>query len=64
VGAAEAAVRLAGALEERGVWVPAIRPPTVPEGTARLRISVMATHTDADLDEALAAFAAAREVLA
>lgn len=63
VGPAEAAVRLARALEERGVWVPAIRPPTVPVGTARLRISVMATHTDADLEEALAAFASARELV-
>ena len=59
VGDADAAVRLADALLERGVLIPAIRPPTVPEGTARLRVTTMATHTDGDLEEAAAAFAAA-----
>lgn len=59
VGDANAAVRLADALLERGVLIPAIRPPTVPEGTARLRVTTMATHTDGDLEEAAAAFAAA-----
>ncbi len=59
VGDAEAAVRLADALLERGVLVPAIRPPTVQEGTARLRVTPMATHTNDHLEEAAAAFAAA-----
>jgi 8-amino-7-oxononanoate synthase len=49
VGDNEAAVALSGALWERGLWVPAIRPPTVPKGTARLRISVSAAHTEADI---------------
>ena len=49
VGDNEAAVALAKALWERGLWVPAIRPPTVPPGTARLRISVSAAHTEADV---------------
>ncbi|MBK8522942.1 MAG: 8-amino-7-oxononanoate synthase [Betaproteobacteria bacterium] len=40
-------VRVAEALLERGLWVPAIRPPTVPKGTARLRVSLSATHTEA-----------------
>ncbi len=60
VGEASRALRLAEGLEERGVWVPAIRPPTVPEGTARLRVSLNASHTDADLERALAAFHALR----
>lgn len=59
VGEAKDAVRLADAVLERGVLVPAIRPPTVQEGTARLRVTLMATHTDADVEEAAAAFAAA-----
>jgi len=50
VGANDAAVGLAQALWERGLWVPAIRPPTVPKGTARLRISVSAAHTAADIE--------------
>jgi len=49
VGDNEAAVALSGALWERGLWAPAIRPPTVPKGTARLRISVSAAHTAADI---------------
>jgi hypothetical protein len=47
----------ATALLERGVFAHGIRPPTVPEGTARLRATVMATHAEADIDAALAAFA-------
>ena len=60
VGGNEAAVALADALWQRGFWVPAIRPPTVPAGTARLRITVTAAHTDDDVDalaDALAALA-------
>jgi 8-amino-7-oxononanoate synthase len=53
------AVRFAEALLERGVLAHAIRPPTVPAGTARLRVTPMATHTDAQIDRALHAFAAA-----
>ena len=45
VGEAERAVAMAGALRERGLLVPAIRPPTVPEGEACLRISLTYGHT-------------------
>ncbi len=55
VGDNEAAVALSKALWERGLWVPAIRPPTVPKGTARLRISVSAAHTAGDIDHLISA---------
>ena len=60
VGAPDAALALSARLLDAGVLVTAIRPPSVPEGTSRLRATVMATHTDAEIDRALAAFAAAR----
>ena len=55
VGENDAAVALAGSLWQRSLWVPAIRPPTVPPGTARLRISVSAAHTTADIDRLVTA---------
>lgn len=55
IGSSAAVLALAQQLRERGIWVPAIRPPTVPEGTARLRISLSAEHTAADVDVLLAA---------
>jgi len=51
---------LSDALLERGVFVQGIRPPTVPPGTSRLRFALMATHSDAQVDHALAALAALR----
>lgn len=53
VGGNERAARLAGRLYEEGVLVPAIRPPTVPEGTARLRLTVTAAHSGEDIDRVL-----------
>jgi 8-amino-7-oxononanoate synthase len=50
IGEAGTAAAIAEALAERGLLVPAIRPPTVPAGTARLRISLSAAHTAADVD--------------
>jgi 8-amino-7-oxononanoate synthase len=49
------AVAMSKRLLEQGIFVQAIRPPTVPMGTARLRLTVMATHTQEDLDQLLKA---------
>lgn len=59
IGDAASAVELSQALLARGVLTPAIRPPTVPDGTSRLRVTPMATHTAEDLAEALDAFVSA-----
>jgi 8-amino-7-oxononanoate synthase len=56
VGGNDAALTVMGDLLARDVLAVAIRPPSVPEGTARLRATVMATHTDADVDHAIGAF--------
>lgn len=45
IGDNHEAVRVANGLFGQGLWVPAIRPPTVPKGTARLRVSLSAAHT-------------------
>ena len=63
IGDAAAAVRLAGALQARGIYVTAFSYPVVPHGSARIRTQMNAAHSLADLDRAIAAFAAAgREV--
>jgi 8-amino-7-oxononanoate synthase len=58
VGDARATVALGEALRARGYLVGAIRPPTVPAGSSRLRMSVSAAHTDAQIDGLLHALAA------
>jgi 8-amino-7-oxononanoate synthase len=55
VGESSAALQLAQRLRDRGVWVSAIRPPTVPAGTARLRITLSAAHSEQDVDRLLEA---------
>jgi 8-amino-7-oxononanoate synthase len=50
------ALEASAALRERGILVPAIRPPTVPEGTARLRVSLSAAHSEQDVSRLATAF--------
>lgn len=60
IGEAGPTMELSRLLFERGVFVHGIRPPTVPRGQGRLRVVPMATHSEADIAEALAAFAEVR----
>ncbi|MCY4085470.1 MAG: 8-amino-7-oxononanoate synthase [Actinomycetia bacterium] len=58
VGESDHALQFARALREHGILAVGIRPPSVPPDTARVRFSLMATHTDEQLDEALGAIEA------
>jgi 8-amino-7-oxononanoate synthase len=49
IGSNEAALAVMKQLWAQGIWAPAIRPPTVPAGTARLRIALSAGHTQQDV---------------
>jgi len=60
IGDNASALAVMQALAGAGLWVPAIRPPTVPDGTARLRIALSAAHTDGDIASLVSALAAVR----
>lgn len=55
VGSNEDVLRVSAALADKGIWVPAIRPPTVPQGTARLRVSLSAAHDLAHVERLVGA---------
>ncbi len=59
LGTPTRALRWAAAMREQGIEVHAIRPPTVPAGASRIRMTVTAAHSEADVDRAVAAFARA-----
>ncbi|MDQ4048965.1 MAG: aminotransferase class I/II-fold pyridoxal phosphate-dependent enzyme, partial [Actinomycetota bacterium] len=59
IGGAEDALSVSERALEQGVFAQAIRPPTVPEGSSRLRLTVMASHTKGELREAARTLAAA-----
>jgi 8-amino-7-oxononanoate synthase len=56
-GRTDRALAWAAALESAGILVTPIRPPTVPEGTARLRVTLSASHTEQQIDRLLDALA-------
>lgn len=57
LGESEKAVKVSKALEDKGFWVTAIRPPTVPEGSARLRITLTSEHSEAQVESLVNALA-------
>ncbi len=57
IGENEATMAVGQALRERGLWVGSVRPPTVAKGSARLRVTLSAAHTEAQLSELIAAIA-------
>jgi 7-keto-8-aminopelargonate synthetase-like enzyme len=62
LGEESAALSAAGRLRDAGLFVPAIRPPTVARGTSRLRVTLSCEHTDAEVESLLAALRGARIV--
>jgi 7-keto-8-aminopelargonate synthetase-like enzyme len=63
IGAEQAALDASTTLLAQGLWVPAIRPPTVPPGTSRLRVTVSAAHGDGDVSRLVESLLALRRVV-
>ena len=61
IGEAGPALEFARVLRENGVFTPAVRPPSVPHGMSRIRVTLMAAHTDEHIDTALKAFRYAKD---
>jgi 8-amino-7-oxononanoate synthase len=58
LGSEEAALAAASRMRDAGLWVVAIRPPTVPRGTSRLRVTLSSDHTDDEIERLLASLSA------
>nr|MBL0699926.1 pyridoxal phosphate-dependent aminotransferase family protein [Desulfobacterales bacterium] len=56
IGDADRTMKFADALLQKGVYAPGIRPPTVPENQSRIRVSLMSSHTEDQIDRALSVF--------
>ncbi|GAB6099349.1 8-amino-7-oxononanoate synthase [Halanaerocella petrolearia] len=63
IGDEEETMKLSRSLLEEGILAPGIRPPTVPEGTSRIRVTVMANHQVQDLERSLTSFSKAGKEL-
>jgi 8-amino-7-oxononanoate synthase len=61
IGDAGKCMQFSERLLEKGIFAQGIRPPTVPPGTSRLRVTLMATHTRAHIDRAIATFGQVKE---
>ena len=63
IGGADVAMDFAAELRKSGIFTPAVRPPSVPEGKCRIRASIMASHTREHIEKAIRAFEKAKAVL-
>jgi 7-keto-8-aminopelargonate synthetase-like enzyme len=58
LGSEEAALAAASRMRDAGLWVVAIRPPTVPRGTSRLRVTLSSEHSDGEIEQLIASASA------